>query len=190
MAANIEAKICVKIDIYSKRAICQEFFDLNESLAVPPSGHVLHLDCVCMHVMTLGEYKTCASCRGDLSVDETQEHLRRMLYGEYEVVDQQMQPQVIPPQQMKPLIIPPQEIQPQQGQPQMTQTLPPQPQPNPDILEVAKEVLDLAEAVLDLEQNRRGPSWASLERGTTPTSRLSDRAFDKDEDLDEDEVRI
>ena len=44
MAANIEAKICVTIDIYSKCAICQEFIDLNEAFAVPPCGHVLHLD--------------------------------------------------------------------------------------------------------------------------------------------------
>ena len=41
---------------------------------MPPCGDVLHLDCVCMHihVTTLGEQKTCPSCRGDLSVDETQ----------------------------------------------------------------------------------------------------------------------
>ena len=56
MAANIEAKICVTIDIYSKCVICQEFIDLNEAFAVPPCGHVLHLDCVCMHITTLGEY--------------------------------------------------------------------------------------------------------------------------------------
>ena len=38
MAANIEAKICVEIEIYSKCAICQDFIDLNESFAVPPVG--------------------------------------------------------------------------------------------------------------------------------------------------------
>ena len=103
-----------------------------------------------------------------------------MLYGEYDIVKQQMQPQIIPPQQMQPQIIPLQEMQPQRRQPQMMQKPPPQPQPNPDLLEVAVEVLDLAEAVFDLEQDRRGPTWASLERGTTPTSPLSDGAFDED----------
>ena len=102
-----------------------------------------------------------------------------MLYGEYDIVKQQMQPQIIPPQQMQPQIIPLQEIQPQQRQQHMMQTLPPQPQPNPDLLEVAMEVFDLAEAVLDLEQDRRGPT-CSLERGTMPTSPFSDGAFNED----------
>ena len=91
-----------------------------------------------------------------------------MLYGEYDIVEQHMQPQMMQPQQM---------------QPQMMQALPPQPdpQPNPGLLEVAVEALDLAEAVLNLEQDRRGPTWSSLERGTTPTSPLSDGAFNEDE---------
>ena len=84
---------------------------------------------------------------------------------------------------MQPQMMQPQMMQPQERQPQMMQTLPPRPdpQPNPGLLEVAVEVLDLAEAVLDLEKDGRGPTWALLERGTTPTSPLSDGAFDKDE---------
>ena len=101
-----------------------------------------------------------------------------MLYGEYVIVEQHMQPQMMHPQ-----IIAPQQMQPQDRQPQMMQTLPPQPdpQPNPRLLEVAVEVLDLAESVLNLEQDRRGPTWPSLERGTTPTSPFSDGAFNEDE---------
>ena len=90
-----------------------------------------------------------------------------MLYGEYDIVEQHMQPQMMQPQQM----------QPQQRQRQMMHTLPPQ----PGLFEVAVEVLDLAKAVLNLEQDRRGPTWSSLERGTTPTSPLSDGAFNEDE---------
>ena len=115
MATNIDATISVKIDIHSKCIICQEFIDLNEAFAVPPCGHFLHLDCMCLHITTLGEYKTCPSCRGDLTVDETQEHLRRMIYGEYEIVGQHL-PQMAPPQ---PQIITQQQQGPSQPQVQL-----------------------------------------------------------------------
>ena len=72
MASNIDATISVTIDIRSTCIICQEYIDLNEAFAVPPCGHILHLDCMCLHITTVGEYKTCPTCRGDLTVDETQ----------------------------------------------------------------------------------------------------------------------
>ena len=50
MAANIEAKICVTIDIYSKCVICQEFIDLNEAFAVPPVGKCCTL-IVCVYTL-------------------------------------------------------------------------------------------------------------------------------------------
>ena len=107
-----------------------------------------------------------------------------MIYGGYEVVNQP-QPQMAPPQ---PQII----IQQQQGpsQPQMQQG--PQPllpqmdvepaprdtAPSNDVLEIAEDVLDLTTQVLELHE-RGSPTWASLERGDTPTSPYTD-----------DEVRI
>ena len=75
-------------------------------------------------------------------------------------------------------------MQPQIQQPPL-QPLPPQPHPqrDPDLLEVAIEVLDLAEAVLDLEPHRTNSTWVSMESGNTPTSPLSNVAFDNDEVL-------
>ena len=99
------------------------------------------------------------------------------MFGEYEVVNQP-QPQMAPPQVI---------IQQQQGpsQPQMQQgcqpllpqmDIEPAPQatePNNDVLEIAEDVLDLATQVLELHE-RGSPTWASLERGDTPTSPYTD----------------
>ena len=94
------------------------------------------------------------------------------MFGEYEVVNQP-QPQMAPPQ-----VIIQQQPQMQQGfQPVLPQMdVEPAPQatePNNDVLEIAEDVLELATQVLELHE-RGSPTWASLERGDTPTSPYTD----------------
>ena len=113
-----------------------------------------------------------------------------MMYGRYEVVNPPQpqgppQPQIQPrmqldvrpymqplmPPQMQVYSQPPNVTQPDRAQhvTQPDQAQPAIPQNTNDVLEVAGNVLDLAEQVLEL-QDRRSPTWASLERGGTPTS--------------------
>ena len=73
--ANIDARIIVEIEISTIFAIiCWDNIDINinESFVVLPCGHVTHLDCMCLHITTIGEPKTCSTCSGDLSIEETE----------------------------------------------------------------------------------------------------------------------
>ena len=67
MAANIEAKISVAIDIYSKCAICQEFIDLNEAFAVPPVG-TCYTWIVCAYILPLWAKTKPAPLVGEISL--------------------------------------------------------------------------------------------------------------------------
>ena len=50
--ANVEVKMIVGIQISSKCAICIGYIDLNETIVVPPCGHVTNLDCMALHNKT------------------------------------------------------------------------------------------------------------------------------------------
>ena len=44
--ANIGARIIVVIEICTRCGIYFDYIDINESLFLPPWGHVTHLDCM------------------------------------------------------------------------------------------------------------------------------------------------
>ena len=75
---------------------------------------------------------------------------------------------------LEPIVPPQMHVYPQpRHMPQPDRAQPTVPQHTDDVLEVAGEVLNLAEQVLEL-QDRGSPTWASLERGGTPTSPYTD----------------
>ena len=62
--ANEEVKMIVGIEISSKCAICIDCIDLNEPFAVPPYGHVTHLDCMALHnIIMIGVRRGYPTCR-------------------------------------------------------------------------------------------------------------------------------
>ena len=81
-------------------------------------------------------------------------------------LDVQLHMQPLMPPQMHVYYQPLHMTQPDRAQPTI-------PQNTDDVLEVAEDVLDLAEQVLELH-DRGSPTWASLERGGTPTSLYTD----------------
>ena len=66
--ANIDAKIIVEIEIRSRCGVSWEYIDVKESFAVPPCGHIIHLDCICLHVNTIGaDALICADAKKSLA---------------------------------------------------------------------------------------------------------------------------